>query len=203
MTGSAGESAAVRIHTPNTAVRPSIRIKLAVFHILDLAAVTLPASIRCSWAALSHLSQHVIQRPDELRCLSMTTLFELFNFFAVTAPAEIGCDNHGNAMAVVLKCCGIFLIGTMARVAVHILLGVRAFSPLLHDSRRTATVAIQACLAFCGHLGTSNCNQRETEIISSASLVPMAEELHQQRHHHWEPGRIGPAELGLSGREPV
>jgi hypothetical protein len=86
----------------------------------------------------------------------MMTLFELFNFFAVTAPTVVGCDNHGNAMAVVLKCCGIILIGTMARIAVYILLGVRAFSPLLHNSRRTAAVAIQACLAFRGYLG--NCN---------------------------------------------
>ena len=142
MTGSAGASAAVRIHAPNTAVRPSIRIKFAVFHIPDLAAMTLPASVRRRWAALNYLSQHVIQRPDELCSLSMTTLFELFYFFAVAAPAVVGCDNHGDAMAVVLKCCGIFLTGTMARVAVHILLRVGAFSPLLDNTRRTAAVAI-------------------------------------------------------------
>lgn len=114
MTGSARASAAVRIHTSNATVRPGARIKFAVFYILDLTAVTLPASVRCSWAALNDLSQHVIQRSDELCSLSMMTLFELFNFFAVTAPAVVGGDNHGNALAVMLKCCGIFLIGTMA-----------------------------------------------------------------------------------------
>jgi hypothetical protein len=93
----------------------------------------------------------------------MMTFFELFYLLAVTARAVVGCDNHGDAMAVVLKGCGIFLIGTMARVAVHILPGVGAFSPLLHNARRTAAVAVQACLAFCGDLGTSNWNQREEE----------------------------------------
>ena len=164
MTGSARASAAVRIHTSNTTVRPGTRIKFAVFHILDLTAVTLPASVRCSWAALTPTSpQHVIQRPDELCSLSMMTLFELFHFFAVAAPAVVGCDNHGNALAVVLKRCRIFLIGTMTRVAVHILLRVGTFSPLLHYARRTATVAIQACLAFCGYLGMSNRNRPEGE----------------------------------------
>ena len=142
MTGSAGASAAVRIHAPNTTVRPSLCIKLAVFQIFDLAAVTLATSVRRSWAALHYLSQHVIQRPDELCRLSMTTFFELFYFFAVTAPAIVGCDNHSNAMAVVIKCCGIFLTGTMARVAVHVLLGVGAFSPLLHNAWRATAVAI-------------------------------------------------------------
>ena len=142
MTGSAGASAAVRIHAPNPTVRPSIRVKLAVFQVLDLAAVTLPASVRCSWAALNYLSQHIVQRPDELCCLRMTTFFELFYFLAVTAPAVVGRDNHGNALAVVLKCGGSFLIGTMARVAVHFVLGVRAFSPLLHNARRATAVAI-------------------------------------------------------------
>jgi hypothetical protein len=142
VTGSARASAAIRIHTPNTTVRPGIRIKFAVFHIPYFAAVTLPASVRRRWAALNYLSQHVIQRPYELRSLSMMTLFELFNFFAVAAPAVVGCDNHGNALAVVLKCCWIFLMGTMARVAIHILLGVSTLSPLLHNARGTATVAI-------------------------------------------------------------
>src|SRR5208337_4067380 len=116
---------------------------------------------RRRWAALNYLSQHVIQRPDELCSLSMTSLFELFYFFAVTAPAVVGCDNHGDALAIVLKGCRVFLTGTMARIAVHILPGVGALSPLLHNARRTAAVAIQACLAFCGYLGTGNCNQRE------------------------------------------
>jgi hypothetical protein len=68
-------------------------------------------------------------------------------------------------------------------------------------ARRATAVAIQACLAFCGNLGASNCNQREEEkteksykahgnlrsttftaIISPATLVHVAEELHQQRH---------------------
>lgn len=31
------------------------------------------------------------------------------------------------------------------------------------NARRIATVAIQACMAFCGYLGTSNCNQGEEE----------------------------------------
>jgi hypothetical protein len=84
-------------------------------------------------------------------------------------------------------------------------------------------VAVQTGLAFCGHLNASNCNQREKKktdksykahgslrskniliaIMSSATLVPVAEELHQQRHHDWEPGRIGSVQFGLSGREPV
>ncbi len=54
----------------------------------------------------------------------MTALFELFYFLAVTAPAVVRRDNHGDALAVVLECCWIFLTGTMARIAVHILLGV-------------------------------------------------------------------------------
>jgi len=163
VTGSAGASAAVRIHAPNTTVRPGIGVKLAVPQILDLAAVTLPASVCCSWTALNYLSQHVVQRADELCCLRMATLFELFYFFAVTTPAVVGRDNHGNALAVVLKCGGILLIGTMARIAVHILLGVSAFSPLLDNARRATAVAIYACLAFWGNLGTSNWYQREQE----------------------------------------
>ena len=161
MTSSAGASAAIRVHSSNTTVRPSIGIKLPLFHILDLAAVTLPASVLRGRAALNYLSQHVVQRPDELRCPSMMTLLELLYLFAVTAAAVVGCDNHGNAMAVVLKCCRVFLVGAMARVAVHILFGVRAFSPLLHNSRRTAAVAIQAYLTFGGYLG--NCDEREQE----------------------------------------
>ncbi len=62
MTGGAGASAAVRIHAPNPTVRPGIRVKLAVFQILGLAAVTLPTAVCCSWTALHYLSQHVIQR---------------------------------------------------------------------------------------------------------------------------------------------
>src|ERR1039458_2252848 len=70
--GSPRAAAAVRIHSPNTTVRPSLRIELAILQILDLAAVALPASVRCSWAALNYLSQHVIQRPDKLCCLAVT-----------------------------------------------------------------------------------------------------------------------------------
>ena len=114
MTGSAGASAAVRIHAPDTTVRPRIRIKFAVFQVLDFSTVTLPASVCCGWAALNYLSQHVVQRPDELCRLSMPTLFELFYFFAMAAPTVVGRDNYGDALAVVLECGGIFLTGTMA-----------------------------------------------------------------------------------------
>jgi hypothetical protein len=203
-------------------IRPGIRIKLAVLQIPDLAAVTLPTSICCSWTALHYFSQHVVQGPDELCCLSMTTLFELFHFFAVTASTVAGCDNHGDAMAVVLKGCRIFVIGTMARVAVHILLCVSAFSPLLHNARRATTVAIQACLTSADTWARAtviNGKRRKlrkttkrmeppldnifAEIICSATFVPVAEELHQQRHHDWESGRIGPVQLSLSSGEPV
>lgn len=163
MTGGASASATVRIHPTDTTVRPGIGIKFAVLHIFDLASVTLSASVGRGWAALDYLPQHIVQRSDELCCLGMMTLFELFYFLGVTAPAVVGCDNHGNALAVVLKRCGIFVIGTMARVAVHVPFGVRAFSPLLHNAGRAATVAIEACLAFYGYLGTNNCGQWKKE----------------------------------------
>ena len=163
MTGSAGASAAVRIHSPNPAVRPGICIELAVFQILDFAAVTLPASVRCSGAALNYLSQHVIQGSDELCGLGVMTVFELLDFFAVTTPTIIGCDDHGNAVPVMLEGRRIFFAGTMTCVAIHVLLGVGAFPPLLHDAWRATAVAVQTDLAFCGYLGTSNCNQWEEE----------------------------------------
>ena len=64
--------------------------------------------------------------------LGVMTFFELLDFFAVTTPAVIGRNDHGNALPVVLEGCRIFFAGAMARVAVNILRGVGAFPPLLH-----------------------------------------------------------------------
>lgn len=38
---------------------------------------------------------------------------------------------------------------------------------------------------------------------ASATLAPVVEELHEQRHHYWEAGRIGPVQPDLGGRDPV
>ena len=164
--------------------------------------MTLPASVCCSWTALNYLSQHVVQRADELCRLGRDDLLRTVLLLYLDGPTIVGCDNRSNAMAVVINCCGIFLTGTMARVAVHVLLGVGVLSPLLHNASRATALAIWTCFAFWGNLGTSTCNQRErrkpreleraskppldnifTAIISSLTLVPIAEELHPQRHH--------------------
>src|SRR5215469_6308343 len=50
--------------------------------------------------------------------------------------------------------------GAMARVAVHILAGVGAISPLLHDPRRAIAVAVETGLAFGGNLRLSRFQQR-------------------------------------------
>src|SRR5271157_6427692 len=163
MTGRARALAAVGIQPPDAAVGPSVVIEFSVAEILNLAAVALAASVVGRRAAFDHLAQHVVQRPDKLGSRRVVALGELLLFLGVTAPAVIWRDDHRDALSVVLKGRRIVRIGLVAGIAIHVLFGMGAFFPLLYNARRAAAVAVQAGLAFCGYLGTSNYNQREDE----------------------------------------
>ena len=152
MTGRARAFAAVGIHAPNAAVRPGVGIELPVLQVLHLAAVALPASVVGCRTAFDHLAQHVVQRPDELGRRRVMALGKLLLFLGVTAPAVVRRDDHRDALSVVLKGRRIVLVGLVARIAVHVLLGVGAFPPLLHNARSAAAVAVEAGLAFRGDL---------------------------------------------------
>jgi hypothetical protein len=53
------------------------------------------------------------------------------------------------------------------------------------------------------HLRMIRAQMALSAMIFSAILVHMSEELHQQRHHHREAGRIGSVQLSLGGSDPV
>lgn len=59
----AGSLAAVRIHSPDPAVRPRGRVELALPEIFHLTAVALSAPVACRRPAFDDLAKYMVQRP--------------------------------------------------------------------------------------------------------------------------------------------
>src|SRR5271166_3651963 len=73
-------------------------------------------------------------------------LVKLLLFRGMAPPAVVRRDDHTDFLAIVVEGRRVAIVGLVAGVAIHVLLGVRALAPLRHNPRGSAAVAVEAHL---------------------------------------------------------
>src|ERR1019366_4602065 len=153
VTGGTTSLTAVGIDASDAAVGPGGEVELAVAYIFHFTAVALAAAIHSRRPPFHDLTQHVVERADEVRGVGVPALFELVHLGLVAAGTVVRSHDHGDLQAVVVEGGGITRVGLVAGIAIHSRLGVGASAPLLDGAGRAAAVTFQALLALLGDFG--------------------------------------------------
>src|ERR1035441_4440954 len=145
--------AAVGIDASDAAVGPGGKVELAVAYIFHFPAVALAAAIHSGRPTFHDLTQHVVERADEVGGVGVPALFELVHLGLVAAGTVVRSHDHGDLQAVVVEGGGVTRVGLVAGIAIHAGLGMGASAPLLDGAGGAATVTLQALLALLGDFG--------------------------------------------------
>jgi len=136
MTGRAGSSRAIRVDTPYSRIRPSVRIKRTVtfhFHLRSMALSTTGSDHLFTGDVVGQCRHPVLYQHQGLRMYRALTLFE---FRLVATTTILGGYDGGYDAALMLHRIVIHRVRKMTVEAVDVGLGMGAVLPLMGQSGR-------------------------------------------------------------------